>query len=83
MIRTILCRTRPQPDGDWLPLPCEQQLAMPEPDWPDYSVALTEDGKRFLALEPKPRPVVPIRLRQNSPWSRIARAQFREAMREG
>ncbi len=39
---------------------------MPEPVWPDYSVALTEDGKRFLALEPPPRPIVPLRRRPAS-----------------
>ncbi len=78
MIRTILCRIRPKTaNEDWLPLPYEQAVSMPEPEWPDYSVVITEDGQRFLALEPKPQPVVLLRPKRNANWSRVARAQLR------
>ena len=46
-------RRRPEPD--WLPLPYEQAILIPAPDPPDYSVALTPDGLRFLSMEPRPR----------------------------
>lgn len=65
MIRTILCRIRQKHvDGEGAPLPYEQAILVPEPVSPDYNVALTEDGKRFLALEPSPRAIVPVRRRR-------------------
>ncbi len=42
---------RPKPSDEWLPLPYEQAILMPDPIWPDWSGALTADGQRFLALE--------------------------------
>ena len=67
MIRTILCRIlQKHVDEEWVPLPYDQAILVPEPVSPDYSVVLTEDGKRFLALEPPPRPIVPLRRRPSS-----------------
>lgn len=46
---------RTEPEAEWLPLPYEQAILIPAPTPPDYSIALTPDGLRFLATEPRPR----------------------------
>ncbi len=71
-MRLLLRLFLPRREPEWLPLPYEQAILVPEPPRPDYAQALTPEG-RLVAIEPLPRP---------EPLSREERRQKARSLRK-
>ena len=83
MHRFLRLFRRRRSEAEWLPLPYDQAIRVPEPPRPDYRHALTPDGQRLAVLEPAPPPAPSARVQRREAMPRLRKriGSPRKAMR--